>query len=108
MEIPVKNQDGDTVETIDLDDAVFNVPMNHSLVHQALVTYQGNKRQGTHSTKTRSEVSGGGRKPWTQKHTGRARQGSIRSPQWRGGVWYLVPIPVATVKHSPGACAAWH
>lgn len=101
MEIPVKNQDGDTVETIELDDAVFNVPMNHSLVHQALVTYQGNKRQGTSSTKTRSEVSGGGRKPWTQKHTGRARQGSIRSPQWRHGGVVFGPHPRSYRKALP-------
>ena len=93
MDIPVKNQNGDTVETIQLDDAVFNVPMNHSLVHQALVIYQLNKRQGTHDTKTRAQVSGGGRKPWTQKHTGRARQGSIRSPQWRHGGVVFGPHP---------------
>ena len=93
MDIPVKNQNGDTVETIQLDDAVFNVPMNHSLVHQVLVIYQLNKRQGTHNTKTRSQVSGGGRKPWTQKHTGRARQGSIRSPQWRHGGVVFGPHP---------------
>jgi large subunit ribosomal protein L4 len=93
MNIPVKNQNGDTVETIQLDDAVFNVPMNHALVHQALVIYQTNKRQGTHSTKTRAQVSGGGRKPWTQKHTGRARQGSIRSPQWRHGGVVFGPHP---------------
>ena len=72
MEVSVKNSQGDTVETIDLDDAVFAVPMNHALVHQALVIYQGNKRQGTADTKTRAQVSGGGRKPWIQKHTGRA------------------------------------
>ena len=67
MEVSVKNSQGDTVETIDLDDAVFAVPMNHALVHQALVIYQGNKRQGTADTKTRAQVSGGGRKPWIQK-----------------------------------------
>ena len=93
MDITVKNQQGDTVESIELDDAVFNVPMNHSLVHQALVIYQLNKRQGTHSTKTRAQVSGGGRKPWTQKHTGRARQGSIRAPQWRHGGVVFGPHP---------------
>ena len=93
MDIAVKNQQGDTVETIKLDDAVFNVPMNHSLVHQALVIYQLNRRQGTHSTKTRAQVSGGGRKPWTQKHTGRARQGSIRAPQWRHGGVVFGPHP---------------
>ena len=69
MELPVKNERGDTVDTVELDDAVFGVPMNATLVHQALVIYQGNQRQGTHDTKTRGEVSGGGRKPWIQKHT---------------------------------------
>ena len=93
MEIPVKNQSGETVETINLNDAVYNVPMNHTLVHQALVIYQANKRHGTHDTKTRAQVSGGGRKPWIQKHTGRARQGSIRSPQWRHGGVVFGPHP---------------
>ena len=81
------------MDTIQLNDAVFNVPMNPSLVHQAMVIYQANKRQGTHSTKTRSQVSGGGRKPWIQKHTGRARQGSIRAPQWRHGGVVFGPHP---------------
>ncbi|PKB78460.1 MAG: 50S ribosomal protein L4 [SAR202 cluster bacterium Io17-Chloro-G9] len=93
MEIEVKEQSGETVETIQLDDAVFDVPMNNSLVHQALVAYQLNKRHGTHDTKTRAQVSGGGRKPWIQKHTGRARQGSIRSPQWRHGGVVFGPHP---------------
>ncbi|MCS5657517.1 MAG: 50S ribosomal protein L4, partial [Dehalococcoidia bacterium] len=93
MEVTVKNSRGDTVQTIDLDDAVFSVPMNHALVHQALVIYQGNKRQGTADTKTRAQVSGGGRKPWIQKHTGRARQGSTRSPQWRHGGVVFGPHP---------------
>ena len=93
MEVTVKNSQGNTVQTIDLDDAVFSVPMNHALVHQALVIYQGNKRQGTADTKTRAQVSGGGRKPWIQKHTGRARQGSTRSPQWRHGGVVFGPHP---------------
>ena len=93
MELPVVNQRGQAVGQVELDDAVFNVPMNHPLVHQAVVTYQANKRQGTHDTKTRGEVSGGGRKPWIQKHTGRARQGSIRSPQWRHGGTVFGPHP---------------
>jgi large subunit ribosomal protein L4 len=93
MDVPVKNQKGDTVDTIVLDDAVYNVPMNSTLVHQALVIYQGNQRQGTHDTKTRGEVSGGGRKPWIQKHTGRARQGSTRAPQWRHGGVVFGPHP---------------
>lgn len=93
MELTVKNQQGDTVDTIVVDDAVFDVPMNHAVVHQALVIYQLNKRQGTHDTKTRGEVSGGGRKPWAQKHTGRARQGSTRAPQWRHGGVVFGPHP---------------
>ncbi len=93
MQVAVKNQNGDTLESIELNDAVFNVPMNPSLVHQAMVIYQGNKRQGTHDTKTKAQVSGGGRKPWIQKHTGRARQGSNRSPQWRHGGVVFGPHP---------------
>ena len=93
MEHPVKNQLGDTTETIELNDNVFSVPMNNTLMHQAVVIYQGNKRQGTHDTKTRAQVSGGGRKPWIQKHTGRARQGSTRSPQWRHGGVVFGPHP---------------
>ena len=93
MEYPVINQHGATVRTIELDEAVFGVPMNPTLLHQALVIYQGNKRQGTSDTKTRAQVSGGGRKPWIQKHTGRARQGSIRSPQWRHGGVVFGPHP---------------
>ena len=93
MEVAIRNQSGETVDSIELNDAVFNVPMNPTLVHQAMVIYQGNKRQGTHDTKTRAEVSGGGRKPWIQKHTGRARQGSTRSPQWRHGGVVFGPHP---------------
>ena len=93
MEYEVINQQGASVRTIELDDAVFGVPMNPTLLHQALVIYQGNKRQGTHDTKTRAQVSGGGRKPWIQKHTGRARHGSIRSPQWRHGGVVFGPHP---------------
>ena len=93
MEHTVINQRGDTIETIELSDDVFSVPMNNTLIHQAVVIYQGNKRQGTHDTKTRAQVSGGGRKPWIQKHTGRARQGSIRSPQWRHGGIVFGPHP---------------
>ena len=93
MQVTVKNQSGNILDSIDLDDAVFGVPMNRTLVHQALVIYQGNKRQGTHDTKTRAQVSGGGRKPWIQKHTGRARQGSTRAPQWRHGGVVFGPHP---------------
>jgi large subunit ribosomal protein L4 len=93
MQVEVKNQNGDALDSIDLNDAVFNVPMNPTLVHQAMVIYQGNKRQGTSDTKTRAQVSGGGRKPWIQKHTGRARQGSTRAPQWRHGGVVFGPHP---------------
>lgn len=93
MQVPVRNQAGETVDNLDLNDLVFDVPMNRSLVHQAMVIYQSNRRQGTHDTKTRAEVSGGGRKPWIQKHTGRARQGSTRSPQWRHGGVVFGPHP---------------
>ena len=93
MEITVKNTKGEAVDTAHLSDALFAVPMNRSVVHQAMVMYQLNKRQGTHSTKTRAQVSGGGRKPWPQKYTGRARQGSIRSPQWRHGGVVFGPHP---------------
>ncbi len=101
MEVAVRNQSGETVHSIDLNDAVFNVPMNKTLVHQAMVIYQGNRRQGTHDTKTRAEVSGGGRKPWIQKHTGRARQGSTRSPQWRHGGVTFGPHPRSYRKALP-------
>ena len=101
MQVAVKNQSGDTVENIELDDIVFNAPMNRSLVHQAMVMYQSNRRQGTHDTKTRAEVSGGGRKPWIQKHTGRARQGSTRSPHWRHGGVAFGPHPRSYRKALP-------
>ena len=101
MQVAVRNQSGDTVENIELDDLVFNVPMNKSLVHQAMVMYQSNRRQGTHDTKTRAEVSGGGRKPWIQKHTGRARQGSTRSPHWRHGGVAFGPHPRSYRKALP-------
>ncbi|MED5207582.1 MAG: 50S ribosomal protein L4 [Chloroflexota bacterium] len=95
MQVSVMNQNGAALDHIELNDAVFNVPMNPSLVHQAMVIYQGNKRQGTHDTKTRAQVSGGGRKPWIQKHTGRARQGSTRAPQWRHGGVVFGPHPTS-------------
>ena len=93
MQIDVKNTNGKTVETVDLLDSLFDVPLNNSVVHQAMVMYQLNRRQGTHNTRTRAQVSGGGRKPWAQKHTGRARQGSIRSPHWRHGGVTFGPHP---------------
>lgn len=93
MDIEVKNINGGNAGSITVDDNIFNVQMNNSLIHQIVVAYQANKRQGTASTKTRAQVSGGGRKPWIQKHTGRARQGSIRSPQWRHGGVVFGPHP---------------
>ena len=85
MQLPVKDINGSVLRTIEVSDDVYAVEMNGSLVHQVIVGHLANRRVGTHSTKTRAEVRGGGRKPWRQKGTGRARQGSIRSPQWRGG-----------------------
>jgi large subunit ribosomal protein L4 len=85
--VPVYNVNGEQVGEIELKDSVFGVPVNVAVMHQAVINYLANQRQGTHSTKTRGEVRGGGRKPWRQKGTGRARQGSIRAPQWiKGGV----------------------
>jgi len=85
--VPVYNVDGEQVGEIELKDSVFGVPVNVAVMHQAVINYLANQRQGNHSTKTRGEVRGGGRKPWRQKGTGRARQGSIRAPQWiKGGV----------------------
>jgi large subunit ribosomal protein L4 len=81
----VYNLAGEVVRSIELDDAIFGIEPNMAVVHQALVRQQANARQGTHNTKTRADVRGGGRKPWRQKGTGRARQGSTRSPQWRHG-----------------------
>jgi large subunit ribosomal protein L4 len=85
MRVPVHNTDGEIVGEVDLREDIFGVPINVPVMHQALVRQQANARLGTHKTKTRSEVSGGGRKPWRQKGTGRARHGSTRAPQWRGG-----------------------
>ena len=83
--VSVYNMEGNEVGTLELNDAVFGVEVNEHLVHMAVVSQLANNRQGTQSAKTRSEVSGGGRKPWRQKGTGHARQGSTRSPQWTGG-----------------------
>ena len=91
--VPLKNMQGQTVGSIDLDDALFGIEVNEHAVHMAVVQYLANRRQGTKSTKTRAEVRGGGRKPWRQKGTGRARQGSIRSPQWTGGGVVFAPKP---------------
>lgn len=91
--VSVYNMEGKEVGKIDLNDAVFGVKVNEHLVHMAVVQQLANKRQGTQKAKTRSEVSGGGRKPWRQKGTGHARQGSIRAPQWKGGGVVFAPVP---------------
>ena len=91
--VTVYNMEGNEVGTMELNDAVFGVEINEHLVHLAVVRQLANKRQGTQKAKTRSEVSGGGRKPWRQKGTGHARQGSIRAPQWTGGGVVFAPVP---------------
>ena len=91
--VAVYNIEGKQVGTMELNDAVFGVEINEHLVHMAVVQQLANKRQGTQSAKTRSEVSGGGKKPWRQKGTGHARQGSIRAPQWKGGGVVFAPKP---------------
>ncbi len=91
--VPVYSMDGNQVGEIDLNDAIFGTEVNEPLLHQAIVMHQANQRQGTASTKTRAEVRGGGRKPWRQKGTGRARHGSIRSPIWVGGGTTFGPKP---------------
>ena len=91
--VTVYNMEGNEVGTMELNDAVFGAPINEHLVHLAVVRQLANKRQGTQKAKTRSEVSGGGRKPWRQKGTGHARQGSIRAPQWTGGGVVFAPVP---------------
>ncbi|MGN1164996.1 MAG: 50S ribosomal protein L4 [Lachnospiraceae bacterium] len=91
--VSVYNIEGKEVGTIDLNDAVFGVDVNEHLVHMAVVSQLANNRQGTQKAKTRSEVSGGGRKPWRQKGTGHARQGSTRAPQWTGGGVVFAPVP---------------
>ena len=91
--VTVYNMEGKEVGTMELNDAVFGVEVNEHLVHMAVVNQLANNRQGTQKAKTRSEVSGGGRKPWRQKGTGHARQGSTRSPQWTGGGVVFAPTP---------------
>ena len=93
MQAKVLNLEGQEVGKVSLDDKVFGAEYNEDLIHQAVVTYLANQRQGTKSTLTRSEVAGGGRKPWRQKGTGRARQGSIRAPQWVHGGVVFAPKP---------------
>ena len=91
--IDVYDIEGKKVKTLELNEEIFGIEPNEAVVHSVLVNYLANQRQGTQSTKTRSEVSGGGKKPWRQKGTGRARQGSIRAPQWVGGGIALGPKP---------------
>ena len=91
--VSVYNMEGKEVGTIELNDAVFGVKVNEHLVHMAVVQQLANNRQGTQKAKTRAEVSGGGRKPWRQKGTGHARQGSTRAPQWTGGGVVFAPVP---------------
>ena len=91
--IEIKNAEGQAAGTVELSSSVFGIEPNIHVIHQVVTVQLGNLRQGTHSTKGRSEVSGGGRKPWRQKGTGRARQGSIRAPQWVGGGTQFGPVP---------------
>ena len=93
MQVPVYNVQGESVDQVELRDDIFAAPVNQALMHQALVRQLANARLGTHKAKSRGQVSGGGRKPWRQKGTGRARHGSIRAPQWRGGGVVFGPTP---------------
>ena len=93
MRVPVKDMNGQQVGDIELSESVFAAPVNQTVMHQALVRQLSNRRQGTHDTKGRSEVAGGGKKPWRQKGTGRARQGSTRAPNWVGGGIAFGPTP---------------
>ncbi|MBB3870033.1 50S ribosomal protein L4 [Geobacillus sp. NFOSA3] len=91
--VALYNQSGETIGEIELNDSVFGIEPNKHVLFEAVVMQRASLRQGTHKTKNRAEVSGGGRKPWRQKGTGRARQGSIRAPQWRGGGTVFGPVP---------------
>jgi large subunit ribosomal protein L4 len=101
MLVPVKNMNGQQVGEVELSDAVFAAPINIAVMHQALMRQLSNARLGTHDTKVRSEVSGGGKKPWRQKGTGRARQGSTRAPNWVGGGTVFGPTPRKYTKALP-------
>ena len=100
-QVDVKNTTGDTVGSVQLDDELFGIEPNESVMHQVVTAQLAARRAGTQSTKTRAEVRGGGAKPWKQKGTGRARQGSIRSPQWRGGGVALGPKPRSYAQRTP-------
>src|SRR5436190_7399116 len=93
MQVPLYNQTGDEISKIELRDDIFGIEPNKAVMHQAYLRQLANARQGTHDTKTRGEVRGGGKKPWKQKGTGRARQGTIRAPQWKGGGVVFGPHP---------------
>ncbi len=101
MLVPVLNMAGENVGETELRDDIFAAPVNKTVLHQALVRQLANARRGTHKTKERNEVRGGGRKPWRQKGTGRARQGTIRAPQWRGGGIVFGPKPRSHAKRMP-------
>src|SRR6266513_5491128 len=103
MSVTVYDREGKESGQVELPASVFNVPVNEAVLHQAVLRQQANDRQGTHQTKTRGEVSGGGKKPWKQKGTGRARQGSTRAPQWRHGGVVFGPHPRSYVKALPKA-----
>ncbi len=105
MKVDVLNMEGKKIKTVDLPAAIFEAPIKVDLMHQAFQRQMANARLGTHDTKTRSEVAGGGRKPWHQKGTGRARQGSTRAPHWRGGGGIHTPHPILTPRRCPSACA---
>lgn len=93
MQVPLFNQAGEEISQIELRDDIFGIEPNKAVMHQALMRQNANARQGTHETKTRGEVRGGGKKPWKQKGTGRARQGSTRAPHWKGGGVVFGPHP---------------
>jgi len=101
MKVDVYNLKGEKVKTAELPAAIFEAPVNVDLMHQAYLQQIANARLGTHSTKTRSQISGGGKKPWKQKGTGRARQGSTRAPQWVGGGKIHTPHPHKYTQHMP-------
>lgn len=101
MQVTLKNMQGQDVGAVELADSIFAAEINTSLMHQALVRQLANKRLGTHKTKTRGEVRGGGAKPWRQKGTGRARQGTIRAPHWAGGGTVFGPMPRSYRKRMP-------
>jgi large subunit ribosomal protein L4 len=101
MQTSLMSMNGKNVGTVELPDAIFNIEPTQTVMHQALVRQLANQRQGTHKTKTRGEIRGGGRKPWRQKGTGRARQGTIRAPHWRGGGTVFGPSPRSYAKRMP-------